>query len=449
MKKKIVSLVLVMVMALSSLSAFAEETVDVDLINQMLDIIDNYYNYDIDRETLIQGAYKGILDTMDKHSVYFPEDDYKEFIDTINGEFIGVGIYIEAHEGYIKVLSPIEGMPGDLAGLKSGDLITHVDGKHTKDYMYEIAVNMILGEVDTPVVLTIEREGKSFDVTIIRKVIEVPNVAYEMLDDGVAYLKISTFGASVAKEVNDAMVALSEAGMESIVVDLRNNSGGYLGQVVQIADWFVEEGDPILHVDYGKMTDENYYAQLKALNIPTAVLVNPITASASEILAGAIQYNDEGIVIGQVTYGKGTVQNLMTLKDNSAMKLTTAEYLAAHRKPVNNIGITPDYIIEPKDFSDLNFVTMEAKSLKTLYKEGHDVYGAQQRLDFLGYDVDINGVYDQKTANALFGLQKKYGLKEYALYEETKDKLDALIEDKIQNTDLDLEKALEWIADQG
>lgn len=447
MKRRLVSLVLVLMLMLSSFSAFAEEeeTINEALLEQILEYIEDYHYYEVDRETLIQGAYKGILDTLDKHSVYYSEEEYSEFVSTLNGEFIGVGVYIEEHEGYVKVISPIQGLPADLAGILTGDLITHVDGESTKDYTFEAAIDLILGEEDTPVTLTINRNGEVFDVTIIRKKIEVPDVEYEMLEDGVGYLRIIQFGNTVAKEVNDAIVELNQAGMTSIVIDLRNNPGGYLDQVVKLADWFIEAGDPILHVDYRTMQDENYYAKLSALNIPTAVLVNEGTASASEILAGAIKNNHEGIIIGTTTYGKGTVQNLISLGDGSALKLTTAEYLAAGEKPVNNIGIEPDIIVENKVNTPLDFVSMASSSLKSLHKEGLDVYGAQQRLDYLGYDVNLNGVYDQKTANVLYSIQLKYDLTAFALFEDTKDKLEAMVIDKYENDDPHLNKALEWI----
>jgi len=449
MKRRLVSLGLVLMLILSSFSVYAEEeTVDTDLIDEIINLIEGYHYYDVDKEDLVNGAYKGILEVLDKHSVYFTEEEYTDFISGINGEFIGIGVYIEPIDEYIKVVSPIEGMPADLAGLKSGDIITHVDGKSMKDYSFQEGNKMILGEEGTPVTLTINRAGKVFDVTIIRKLIVIPDVKYEMLDDKVGYLKIIQFGDGVASEVDQAILSLQQAGMESIVIDLRSNPGGYLDQVVTLADWFIEAGDPILHVDYRTFTDSDYYAKKSALNIPTAVLVNEGTASASEILAGAIKNNNEGVVIGTTTYGKGTVQSLLTLTDGSALKLTTAEYLTAFKVPVNNIGIEPDIIVELEEKEDLDFAPMRMSSLKYLGKEGLDVYGAQQRLDYLDYDVDINGIYDMKTAMALFAFQSTHGLRKNALYKETQDKLEEEVIKRQESEDPQLDKALEWIKSQ-
>lgn len=449
MKRRLLSIVLILMLTLSSFSAFAEEEkVDLELIEQIINYIEAYHYYDVDRETLIQGAYEGILNTLDAHSTYFNERDYNKFITDLDGEFIGVGIYIEAYEGYIKVISPIKGMPGDLAGLKSGDLITHVDGKPTKDYAFDLAIDLILGEAGTKVVLTINRGGEVFDVEIIREKIVIPDVEFEMLEDNIGYLRIVQFGASVAKEVNDAMVELNQQGMTSIIVDLRNNPGGYLNQVVQVADWFVEKGDPILHVDYKAQSDENYYAQLSALNIPTAVLVNEGTASASEILAGAIKNNNEGIVIGKTTYGKGTVQNLLPLKDGSAIKLTTAEYLAAHNQPVNGIGIVPDMIIEDKSNLSNKFVDFMDNAVTYYKKNSSDVFAAQQRLSQMGYDVNITGLFDEKMLEAMMVLKEKYDLSAPILNTSYKNQIEKAYETFIEEEDEALDQAIDWIKGQ-
>jgi carboxyl-terminal processing protease len=448
MKRRILALLLVLMIVFSSFSTFAEEEVDLLLIEQILDYIESYHHYEVDRETLVQGAYKGILDTLDQHSAYFSESEYDKFISDLDGEFIGVGIYVEAYESYIRVVSPIEGMPADLAGLKTGDLITHVDGKSTKNYTFDVAIDMILGEENTEVILTINRGGEVFDVKIIRKLIDVPDVTYKILDDNTGYLKIVQFGQSVSKEVNDAMVFFNEAKVKNLVIDLRNNPGGYLNQVVEVAEWFVDAGEPILHVTSRQLQNEDYYGQLKGVDMNISVLVNEGTASASEILAGAIKFNNKGKIFGTTTYGKGTVQNLISLRDGSAIKLTTAEYLAAYKNPVNNIGIEPDFIVETKIQEVPEFVPMISDQLASFHKTGLDVYGAQQRLNYLGYDLDLTGRFDRPTLNVLELFQDKHGLKKFALYDETKQKLEEEVQKKINSEDSVLEEALEWLKTQ-
>ena len=448
MKRRILALLLVLMIVFSSFSVFAEEEVDLLLIEQIMDYIETYHHYEVDRETLILGAYRGILDTLDQHSTYFSKSEYDQFISDLDGEFIGVGIYVEAYEGFIRVISPIEGMPADLAGLKTGDLITHVDGKSTKDYAFDVAIDMILGEEGTEVTLTINRAGETFDVTITRKLIDVPDATYELLDEKTGYLKIVQFGQSVSSEVNDAMVFFSANNIEDLVIDLRNNPGGYLNQVVEVADWFLEPGQPILHVESRAFENENYFAKLKALDLNISVLVNEGTASASEILAGAIKYNDQGKIFGTTTYGKGTVQNFLTIKDASALKLTTAEYLPAKSNPVSNVGIEPDFIIENNTEEAPNFGPMISDSLRTFNTKSLAVYRAQQRLQYLGYDVEVTGHFLTKTFNALEDFQKEHNLKLFALYDETIQKLEEEVQKKIEAEDPVLEKALEWLKTQ-
>lgn len=446
MKRRLVAIILVIVLMIPSFSAFAEEeTVDISLINEIINLIEDYHHYDVTREELITGAYKGILSVLDKHSTYFTEDEYDDFIDSLNGEFIGIGIYIEAYENYIKVISPIEGMPAFNAGILSGDIITHVDDLDVTKYTFEKAIDLILGEENTEVKITINRGGEVLDFIIIRQLILVPDVTYELLENNIGYLKIVQFGNDVAAEVDTAIIDMQNQGMTSIIIDMRNNPGGYLQEVVKIAEWFVDPSDPILHVNSRAFVNDDYYASTKALNIPTMVLINSGTASASEILAGAIQNNNEGTIIGETSYGKGTVQNLLTLSDGSAVKLTTAEYESAGYVTVNNVGITPDIVLETKNQAELDqikyFAPMIGEALEYHGKTGINTFGAQQRLKFLGYDVEPTGIFDAKTFSALESYQKTNSLdKLHALYMETIESLNITI-DNYLNEDIQLERA--------
>lgn len=446
MKKRIIALVLMMVLSFSSIPVFAEESVDVDLINEMINYIESYYNYDVDREDLITGAYRGIMDVLDKHSAFFTEREFNDFIDSLDGEFIGIGVYVEAYENYIKVVAPIDGMPAHKAGIKTNDIITHVDGKDVTQYTFQEAIDMILGVEGTEVQITVSRDGQTLKFNIIRELIIIPDVEYEMLDNKVGYLKIRQFGSSVAEEVESAILDLQNQQMSSIIIDLRGNPGGYLDQVITVADWFVEKDDPIVHIDSKAFLSEDYYASKAALNIPTMVLINEGTASASEILSGAIQNNDEGEIIGTTSYGKGTVQRLFPLSTGDAIKLTTAEYLTAGKVKINGIGVTPDYIIETKNQeTDTTFVEMNSPELKYFGTEGADVLGAQQRLQYLGFDVDITGYFDSKTFKALKTFQDQNNLEsKFAIYPETKEALNEAV-GLLNNEDPQLDKALQLI----
>lgn len=449
MKRRVISLFLVLCLLIPSFSVFAEEQIDVDQINEIINYIESYYNYEISRDELINGAYRGIMDTLDKHSTYFTEEEYKDFLDSLNGELIGIGIYVEAFENKIKVISPIEGMPASLAGIESGDIITHVDDFDVTGTTFEKAIDMIKGIEGTSVKITILRDGKVLNFNIVRKLIEIANVEYEMLENKIGYIKIVQFSDDVAKEFDAAVNALQSQGMEKIVLDLRNNPGGFLDQVILIADYFVDAGDHIIYVDYSYTIDENHYGKKTPLNLPTTVLINEGSASASEILAGAIKYNNKGTLIGQTTYGKGTVQNLIGLTSGDAMKLTTAEYYSTNKEKVNGVGITPDIIIEEKSQEALDsieaFVPMLEDRVTHFGQMGLDVYGLQQRLQFLGYDVTPTGIFLQETARALEEFQKTYQLERmFGLYPETREALAEAIEN-YTNDDPQLMQAIEML----
>lgn len=449
MKRRIVSIVLIMLLILPSFSAFAEEEVSIDKIQEIIDYVENYYQFDITREELVSGAYRGIMAELDKHSSYFPVREYNDFVQSLDGELIGIGVYVEPYENQIKVISPIIDMPAEQAGIESGDIITHIDDKDVTEYTFEQAINMILGEAGTEVKITVNREGQTINFLIIRQLIVISDVDYEMLDNHIGYLRIKQFGSSVSEEVDQAIADLEENNMEAIIIDLRNNPGGYLNEVIQVADWFIDAGDPIVHTRSKALGESDFLAKKEALNLETVVIINEGTASASEILSGAIQNNEEGIIIGQTSYGKGTVQNLITLTDGSAIKLTTAEYLAAGEVPVNGIGIIPDILVQSVSEEQVNatkyFVPMIDTELKYHGTTGLDVYGAQQRLNFLGYDVEITGTFDGKTFRALEAFQQAHKLERlHAIYPETKVALNTAV-DALFTEDPQLDKAIELI----
>lgn len=435
---------------LPSFAVFAEEDeIDIWKIDEIINYIEYQYKEEVPREVLVEGAYRGIMDTLDKHSKYFSESEYDEFLDNLYGELIGIGIYIEEENGYVKVITPVDGSPAKKAGILTGDIITHVDGQSVLEIGYDKAINMIKGEAGTSVKITINRDDEIMEMDIIREVILIPDVRIETLEDGIGYMRIVQFGRGVAEEVDNSLLELKAQGMTSLIIDLRNNPGGYLDEVINIADRFVDVGDEIVHVDYRNFTDKTSKGLEKALDIPLAVLINDGSASASEILAGAIQYNDKGIIIGERSYGKGSVQSLLRIRGGSAIKLTTAEYFSANMKKVDGVGITPDIFLTDKleESADTinSFAPMIEKEIAHFGVTGLNVFGAQQRLKFLGYDVDTTGMYDLKTSLAINDFQEKNNLKDKsALYQETINALEKEVASYLLE-DPQLEKAKELL----
>ncbi len=366
----------------------------------------------ITKDDLIEGAYKGIFDTLDAHSVYFNGDEYEDFTTSTEGEFGGIGISVTKEDKYIKVVSPIKGTPGDEAGLKSGDKIIGVDGEDITDWDLSKAVDVMRGDPGVKVILTIDRDSDIFDVEIIRAIIEIDCVEHEVLDNNIGYLKIIQFSADSYIETKDALLDLKSKNVDSLIIDLRNNPGGYLDEVVYIADLFIDKDKDIVHVDYESQEDISYVAEIEDLfQKDIVVLVNEGSASASEILTGALKDNNEATIVGTTTYGKGTVQTLIKLATGGGMKLTVAEYMTANHTHINKVGIEPDIVIEnnqDKNIKKIKESFVPTNELKTVYFKDTslNVYGVQQRLNALDYNLVLDGMFGPNTLKALNEFQR-------------------------------------------
>lgn len=449
MTKKLIALTLILALMIPSFVAFGEDEAEIDYkkIEDMIEIIEYNYKYDITKEELIYGAYSGIVNVLDKHSSYFSKDEYEEFLDSFDSSLIGIGVFIEEENGFIKIITPIDGSPAYHSGLKSGDLIIAVNGIDVTDLSYESAINMIRGEAGSQVRLTYVRNGVKNEIVITRQEIEIPNVRYNMLNNNIGYIRITQFGNDVYEEVDQALSVLDNA--DGLILDLRNNPGGYLSEVVRVAERFVDKNDVIVKVDYKNFKDELHISMDDSVSVPVIVLINSASASASEILAGAIKYNNKGLLIGETTYGKGSVQSLLLLKGRAAMKITTAEYLSAKDTLVNHVGIEPDILMPSLTEEEIDEIKYFAPMIGTEVSHygliNLDIYGAQQRLDVLGYDVELTGKYDQKTSKAIDEFQLANNIEErHALYNSTKVKLDEMI-NLYLNEDPQLEKAIDLL----
>ncbi|GAU77798.1 S41 family peptidase [Fusibacter sp. 3D3] len=376
---------------------------------------DNYYK-DVDKQILIEGAYRGIFESLDPHSNYFTPEEYSEFSTDMEGEFSGIGATITDGDEYVEIVSPIKNTPAYRAGLLPNDKIATIDGEDAKGWTKEKAVVKIRGEKGTKVTLGIIRGNHSeiLPFEIIRDIIVVNTVNFELLENNIGYIEITQFGEKTNAEFDAAIKYMQENKVDKLIVDVRNNPGGFLHSAIHISDYFVDKGKEIVKVDYRGKTDEVFRAEREKLPMTLAVLVNGGSASASEIFSGTVQQNKTGTVIGSLTYGKGTVQNLVPLTNGGGIKLTVAEYLTPNNTHVDKKGITPDLEIRGVDnivrAQYLEFVPMSEKVYRYRGEIGLNVYGAQQRLKMLGYDVSVDGQFGEQTEKAIRAYQAEHHL---------------------------------------
>ncbi len=314
--------------------------------------IDRNYVKDVSYKDLIYNAIKGMTSGLDPHSVFLTPDMFKEMEIETSGEFGGVGMIVTMKDGVLTVVSPIEDTPAWRAGVKAGDKIIKINGVSTKGMTLMEAVKRLRGPKGTKVTITILREGvdKPFDVTIVRDIIKIKSVEYRMLDkkDRIGYIKIKQFQEKTTQELTKAFNALYKKGMKALVLDLRNDPGGLLSQAVSVADKFLRGGKLIVYTKGKGATESLRYVSKDRGTfpyVPMVVLVNAGSASASEIVTGALKAHKRAVVIGERTFGKGSVQTIFRLSDGSGLKLTTAYYYTPDGVCIEEKGIEPDIVI--------------------------------------------------------------------------------------------------------
>lgn len=322
------------------------------LLTEALDIIQTKYVDAPDNEKLVYGAIKGMVSSLDPHSSFLTPEEFKELQVETSGKFSGIGIEITVRDGILTVVSPIEDTPAFKVGLKAGDKIIKVDGKLTKQMSLMDAVKQIRGEKGTEVVLTILRQDAKelIDFTIVRDVIPIVSVKSKMLSDNYGYIRVTTFQSRTAAEIKEALAEMNPADspLKGLVLDLRNNPGGLLSEAVDVADIWVTEG--LIVYTEGRVANQNmkFYArkEKKENGYPLVVLVNQGSASASEIVAGALKDHGRAVVLGTKTFGKGSVQTIIPFGDDSGMRLTTARYYTPSGASIQAKGIVPDVVVE-------------------------------------------------------------------------------------------------------
>lgn len=312
------------------------------------------YVEEVDDKTLLDAAIRGMLKELDPHSSYLPADELEALNDASLGRYSGIGIEVQDRDGEIVVNAIINGSPADQAGINPGDVITSIDGHPVKDHPASEAMDELLGEPDSEVILrVIPAEGEEREVTISRTYVKLPTLSFELLDSGVGYFKMTQFHQDSAKDLEQSLASIADDGitLNAMVLDLRNNPGGVLRPAVTLADGFLDEGDIV------STRGRNLSMQLefKATpgqwlpGIPLMILVNHSTASASEVLAGALQDNGRAVIVGEKTFGKGSVQSILPLRNGSGIKLTTARYYTPSGRSIQAEGIEPDLVLDWND----------------------------------------------------------------------------------------------------
>jgi carboxyl-terminal processing protease len=320
---------------------------DLRAFTRALELIRNNYVEDPDAKELVQGAIRGMVSSLDPHSSYMSERAFKEINMDIKGEFQGVGIQIGIKNQQLMVIAPIEDTPADRAGIAAGDKILKINDEWTKDMSIEDAVDRMRGPKGTEVRLMVHREGwdKPKEFKIVRDVIKVQSVKSRMLGDGIGYVKIIQFQGQTAKDVDKALRKLEEQGMQTLVIDLRNDPGGLLDASVDVSSLFLPKEKLVVYIQGRKKDDRKDFLSTgreKAREFPIVVLVNAGSASASEIVAGALQDQKRAVIIGTQTFGKGSVQTVFPLDGGTGIRLTTAKYYTPSGRSIQNVGITPD-----------------------------------------------------------------------------------------------------------
>jgi len=327
------------------------------IFSEILSLVESNYVEEVDPENLIEGAIRGMVKTLDPHSSYLNAESFKAMQVETSGKFGGLGIEISIRDGVLTVVSPIEDTPAWEKGIKAGDKIIKIEGESTLDMTLADAVSNLRGERGKPITITIFRESVEtpFDVTIVRDIIKVRSVKHKIFEDTVGYVSIRSFTKTTSADLDKALLEMEDNGITKLILDLRNNPGGLLNQAVEVSDRFLD-GENLIVYTKGRSDEQNMRfttrEDIRRTKLPMVILVNGGSASASEIVSGALQDLGRAVILGTKTFGKGSVQTIIPLSDQSALRLTTARYYTPSGRVIQENGIVPDIIVEQDPVSE-------------------------------------------------------------------------------------------------
>ncbi len=438
-------------MTTTHVKSFAEERYqELQLFAKVLNLVQQYYVEEVDTKKLIYGGIKGMLRELDPHTNFLPPDIYKEFETETSGEFGGIGIEITVQNGILTVISPIEDTPAWKAGVKAGDKIIEIDGVSTKGYSLVEAAQKMKGKKGAKIKLGIFRDGfeKPKDYVIERGTVKIKSVKYQDLGEGYAYVRVTSFIENSSSDLEKIIKAHEKKSKDvrGMVLDLRRNPGGLLDQAVQISDLFLEQGTIVSTMGRNQKEKEIVYAK-KAGTLklfPIIVLIDQYSASASEILAGALQDNKRAIIMGARSFGKGSVQSVVKLGDGSGLKLTVGRYYTPSGRSIQAYGIVPD--IELEDFSPevLDQARVKHDSRREKDMRGHLVGENEEGEDSAGPAAANK---DQKNQLKKDAKKKAEAKKIQYWWTESDDKEDKVLspKDKLLKDDFQVQQAYNYL----
>ncbi|HHX73937.1 MAG TPA: PDZ domain-containing protein [Firmicutes bacterium] len=417
---------------------------------EVLDILSARFLTEVSREELVVAGIRGMVASLDDPQTYYlAEDEWKEIMIKVDGTFSGIGVEITSVDGFVTVVAPIKNTPGERAGLLPGDRIIRVDGQEIIGFSTLEAAKLMRGPAGSPAVLEVERDG--FDellrFEIIRENIVVPTVFSELWEDGIGYLQITSFTDNTGEDFQEALLELETKGLRGLLLDLRDNPGGLLTEAIKIGQEIVPPG-PITHVVDGKGTKlETYTSYGTEKPYPIVVLVNGASASAAEIIAGALQDTGAGTLVGTRTFGKATVQHLEKISGNAGLSYTIAKYQTPLGRDIHGHGLEPDYGVElPEDFYFLRYGMLKDVAPGT--KEPA-VFYLQKTLNALGYSLTETGIYDSETEAAVHHFQRQNGLPATgSLNQETRSVLAEKTAAVLEELDTQKQKAREVLLEK-
>ncbi|MFH1392326.1 MAG: S41 family peptidase [bacterium] len=330
-----------------------QEKADMTLFWETWNLVEEKYVDQVNNQDLMYGAIKGMVSALkDPYSTFMTPEENKQFMEDMQGSFEGIGAEIGIRDNILTIIAPLEGMPAEKAGLKAGDKVIKVDDKSTAEMTLDQAVRLIRGPKNTDIILTVLRNGESKAIKITRSKIDIKSVKLEQKDNNIVYIDISGFLQDTSREFAIAAAQVLLSNPKGIILDLRNNPGGYLDQAVDVAGWFVDRGEVIAIEDFGngEQTEHKAFGNARLKNYPIVILVNQGSASGSEILAGALRDLRGVKLIGEKTFGKGSVQELENLENKSSLRITVAKWLTPDGYCIHEKGLEPDIAVldDPK-----------------------------------------------------------------------------------------------------